>query len=209
MQSYAGTPPSPCISVDDTVAFSDYYYNHTADGRPIVTQWQAETSGQFAAGGGDPVPSSSCGAQFVDSSASYDQIIDVDKRTLYKAERNPNTEVIVYRCQWDIHERACQQWIEGDEREILTHLRNYHDVQGQTKDPVLCKWSGCVEELKHGSIPRHVMTHVKVTLRCSNCRTKFPRKDRIQNHRRMVDECANANIETVPGPEARLIRIGS
>lgn len=207
MQPYTGTPPSPCISVDDAVSCSDYY-GCTAEGRASVTQWQAETSGQHAAGAGDPVLSSSCGPQFVDPSAHYDQIINVDQRTLYKAERNPNAEVIVYRCQWDIHGRACRRWIEGDEREILTHLRNYHDVQGQTKDAMLCKWSGCAEELKHGSIPRHVMTHVKATLRCSNCRTKFPRKDRIQNHRRTVEECTNANIETVPGPEARLIRIG-
>ncbi|KAI6125501.1 hypothetical protein EV401DRAFT_1077000 [Pisolithus croceorrhizus] len=145
--------------------------------------------------------------KFVDQSAHYDQIIEVDQRTLCKAERNPNTEVTVYPCRWDTHGGACQRWIEGDEREILTHLRKYHDVQGQTKDPILCKWSGCSEELKNGSIPRHIMTHVKVALRCSKCRMKFPRKDRIQNHRRMVEECANANIETVPGPEARLIRI--
>ncbi|KAI6168668.1 hypothetical protein EDD17DRAFT_633797 [Pisolithus thermaeus] len=207
MQSYAGTPPSPCISIDDTVPRSEYY-DLTADGRPSVIQWQTETSNPLAAGAGDPAASFSCRPQLVDPTAYYDQIIDVDKRTWYKAERNPHTEVIVYPCRWDTREGACQQWIEGDEREILTHLRNYHDVQGQTKDPILCKWSGCSEELKNGSVPRHIMTHVKATLRCSHCRMKFPRKDRIQNHRRMVEECANANIETVPGPEARLIRIG-
>ncbi|KAI6111982.1 hypothetical protein EDD16DRAFT_1605377 [Pisolithus croceorrhizus] len=206
MQSYAGTPPSPCVSIDDTVPYSEYY-DRTADGRLSVTQWQAETSNPLATGAGDPAPSFSCRPQFVDQSAHYDQIIEVDQRTLCKAERNPNTEVTVYPCRWDTHGGACQRWIEGDEREILTHLRKYHDVQGQTKDPILCKWSGCSEELKNGSIPRHIMTHVKVALRCSKCRMKFPRKDRIQNHRRMVEECANANIETVPGPEARLIRI--
>ncbi|KAI6009871.1 hypothetical protein EDC04DRAFT_847297 [Pisolithus marmoratus] len=136
-------------------------------------------------------------------------IINVDWRTWYKAERHPDTQVIVYQCKWDTHGSTCAQWIEGTIREIRIHLRKEHGIQGQVKDGIQCKWSGCAEEYKYGSIPRHVTTHLKVTFRCSNCDTQFPRDDRIRNHCRIVEECANAESVTVAGPGGRLIRMSS
>ncbi|KAI6009858.1 hypothetical protein EDC04DRAFT_845961 [Pisolithus marmoratus] len=86
-------------------------------------------------------------------------------QTWCKAKRHPDTQVIVYQCKWDAHGSTCERWIEGGIREIRIHLRNYHGIQGQVKDQIQCKWSGCAEEFKYGSIPRHVMTHLKVTFR--------------------------------------------
>lgn len=252
MQSYASMPPSPSTSLEDGVSYCDSY-DSTADGHPIIVQWQAGTFNQPVAqqyerssdlgnnyefrveedatvtARSEAVPppgvdfsqsgpairnalcSFSWSPQFVNPRFHDDQIIHVDQKTWYKATRNPNTKVIVYQCKWDTQGSPCRRWIEGGVREIRTHLRIYHGVQGQAKDPIRCKWFGCSDErdFKYSSIPRHIVTHLKVTLLCSNCRTQFPRDDRIQFHRRIARKCARANTVTVVGPEARLIRLDS
>lgn len=143
--------------------------------------------------------------KFGDSRICYDQVIDVDPQTLRKAERDPNTRLIVYQCKWAEDEKPCYQWIEGSPREIRTHLRIHHGVQGQAKDQTRCRWLPCVEERKIGSIPRHVMTHLRIAFRCSICRAVFAREDCIQAHRREVRGCTEGETDVEPGPGARIV----
>ncbi|KAL4071318.1 hypothetical protein V8B97DRAFT_450746 [Scleroderma yunnanense] len=148
------------------------------------------------------------GNQFTSLSGHDNREIVVERHTLQKAEQNPHIDVVVYECRWDEHGNPCRKWVEGNAKEIRTHLRNYHAVNGPTKDPTQCKWSNCTDELKYGSIPRHIMTHLKVTFRCSICQLSFAREDCIQSHRKTIDKCANSENIVTHGPEARLIVVG-
>ncbi|KIM63935.1 hypothetical protein SCLCIDRAFT_1213736 [Scleroderma citrinum Foug A] len=143
--------------------------------------------------------------QFANMSSHSDRFIDVEQQTRHKAEQNPDTDVVVYECKWDEQGNPCGQWIEGNAKEIRTHLRKLHAVNGQTKDQIRCKWSNCTETLKYGSIPRHIMTHLKVTFRCSTCQQSFSREDCIQHHLRTTDKCKQSDAITVHGPGARRI----
>ena len=134
-----------------------------------------------------------------------DRVIDVEQQPRYRAELNSDLVVIVYECRWDERRNPCGKWVEGNAKEIRTHLRIHHGMNGQTKDIFQCKWSNCTDELKYGSIPRHIMTHLKVTFCCSMCEQVFSREDCIQTHRRMNDGCANAEVITVPGEGTRCI----
>ncbi|KIJ65894.1 hypothetical protein HYDPIDRAFT_109973 [Hydnomerulius pinastri MD-312] len=134
-----------------------------------------------------------------------DMIIRVDPDTLRKADHDHNTDVIVYECKWGLQVNPCHVWIEGSAREIHAHLRKYHGVEGNTKDAILCRWLGCAQERKLGSMPRHIMTHLRVRFGCSNCTQQFAREDCIQAHRRDVQGCSEADTFIVPGPLARVI----
>ncbi|KIJ65893.1 hypothetical protein HYDPIDRAFT_109964 [Hydnomerulius pinastri MD-312] len=134
-----------------------------------------------------------------------DEIIRVDPETVRRADRDRNIDVIVYQCQWDLRGTQCQMWVEGDVGEVLTHLRQYHGVEGRTKDAIICSWRECAQEFKLGSMPRHVMTHLGVRFQCSNCKGDVAREDYLRAHFRKVEACSGANAVIVPGPDARIV----
>jgi len=85
----------------------------------------------------------------------------------------------------------CGQYIGGNAKEIHTHLHNPHDVDGQTKDLIWCKWTTCTDECRYGSIPQHIVT-LKVTFHCLTCQQSFSRGDCVQQCLRVSDEYANS-----------------
>ncbi|KIJ61218.1 hypothetical protein HYDPIDRAFT_116202 [Hydnomerulius pinastri MD-312] len=134
-----------------------------------------------------------------------DEIIWVDSDTVRRADHDRAAYVIVYQCQWDLNGSLCQMWVEGDDGEMHTHLREYHGVKGDTKDVLTCRWLGCAQERKLGSMPRHVMTHLKIRYGCSNCTRTVARGDYLRAHLRNIEACSGANVVVVPGPHARVV----
>ncbi|KAF9228389.1 hypothetical protein BS17DRAFT_335335 [Gyrodon lividus] len=143
--------------------------------------------------------------EYVPQGVGNDDIILVDNQTLQKADRDRRTIVVVYRCQWDLHDRPCGMWVEGGLKEIRTHLRNYHDVSNRGNDSITCYWLGCFNERKPDSMSRHVMTHLGVRSACTNCGQTFARGDCARAHLRTGGGCATANIVDIPGPQARIV----
>lgn len=230
MQSHPGMPCTAKVPLRDedipSCDHSDHSVDHTTqwNGRvgPNTLQWNTEDAAETVLE--PPIrvdeeflllpimpqdqpgfPSVSQENQFASMSSHNDRVIDVEQQTRHKAEQNPDTAVVVYECKWDEQGTRCGQWIEGHAKGIRTHLRNWHAVNGQTKDQVQCKWSNCTEALKCGSMPRHIKTHLKVTFRCSTCQQSFAREDCIQTHLRTADECVDSEAITVPGLGARRI----
>ncbi|KIK76025.1 hypothetical protein PAXRUDRAFT_36948 [Paxillus rubicundulus Ve08.2h10] len=130
------------------------------------------------------------------------EIIQVDPETRQRADRDRTSSVVVYACRIS---EPCGLWVEGDLKEIRTHLRKYHGVLGHSRDTIICCWFGCREHRKLSSMPRHVMTHLQVKFSCSNCGQLFPREDCARAHCRAVETCAEALIFNVPGPQARIV----
>jgi hypothetical protein len=102
-------------------------------------------------------------------------------------------------------DEPCGVWVEGDLKDVATHLRKYHGVVGHSGDTVICRWLGCFEQRKLCSMPRHVMTHLRVKFACSNCGRPFAREDCARAHCRAVEICADACIVNIPGPQARVV----
>ncbi|OAX39954.1 hypothetical protein K503DRAFT_769022 [Rhizopogon vinicolor AM-OR11-026] len=91
-------------------------------------------------------------------------------------------------CDWIENDVRCGQPIMGD---ILgAHLRNAHNVQGNEKKMLVCRWRDCGQELQRGGIRRHVATrHLNIKSHCHNCFKSFSRPDAMKKHAR---ECQGA-----------------
>ncbi|KIJ15603.1 hypothetical protein PAXINDRAFT_169055 [Paxillus involutus ATCC 200175] len=133
------------------------------------------------------------------------EIIHVDHETLQRANRDRTTSVAVYPCKVGLPDESCGLWIEGDLKEVGTHLRKYHGIIRNSRDTIICSWLGCLKKHKLCTAHRHVMTHLQVKFSCSNCGRLFSRGDCARAHRRAVGGCVEALIVNVPGPQARIV----
>ncbi|KAJ8596351.1 hypothetical protein M405DRAFT_837176 [Rhizopogon salebrosus TDB-379] len=95
----------------------------------------------------------------------------------------------VYRvCDWIENDVQCGQTISGDI--LSTHLRNAHNIQGNEKRILVCRWYNCGQELQRGGMRRHVATrHLKLKSRCHHCFKPYSRRDAMKKH---AKECQSS-----------------
>ncbi|OAX39952.1 hypothetical protein K503DRAFT_36649 [Rhizopogon vinicolor AM-OR11-026] len=93
-------------------------------------------------------------------------------------------------CEWIENNARCGQTISGVMRELSTHLRDAHHIQGNDKKMLVCFWRDCGRELQRGNMKRHVATrHLNVKSPCDYCLKSYSRRDAMKEHAR---ECQGA-----------------
>jgi len=109
-----------------------------------------------------------------------------------------------YPCLWPNGSEPCNYMIQADDRQLLSHLKDHHGVQGDTKGLHRCRWQGCSMRVQHGSLARHLTTHLGIKLRCLNCSAQVARPDCARTHQKKKCVCSEATFQIVPGPNAHI-----
>lgn len=132
-------------------------------------------------------------------------IIDVEPCVAINA-RDAEVPTPVYRCCWDEQHYPCGMFIQGAPRDILSHLRERHDIMHTADAELECRWSSCSMDkpLKMSSITRHIGKHMGIQFKCSLCEF-MARDDVVRDHIRRSPCCADAAVQLVPGSGARRI----
>lgn len=126
---------------------------------------------------------------------------DVDPETMFRVERS-GQPVVVYECK--LQGALCGMSVEGTTRAISAHIRE-HGITGPDNASQHCSWDGCFKILKKGSLPRHILSHLGVKVRCSVCGVVKCRHYDLRAHIRSSELCQSASAEIVHGPEGHLL----
>ncbi|OAX43676.1 hypothetical protein K503DRAFT_88217 [Rhizopogon vinicolor AM-OR11-026] len=110
--------------------------------------------------------------------------------------------IYIYPCQWLDGNELCNQMIQDDARQMLSHLKRHHGVQGGPKDVCCCLWQDCLRHVQHSSLARHLTTHLGTKIRCLNCSTEMARPDCARAHQKRKRVCSEATFKIIPGPNA-------
>ncbi|KAG2071861.1 hypothetical protein BDR04DRAFT_1230802 [Suillus decipiens] len=129
------------------------------------------------------------------------EILNVDPETFCRVEQS-GRPFVVYECK--LEGIPCGMFVEGTTSAVSAHLRR-HGITGPDSANTSCPWSGCSKILRRGGMARHILTHLGVKVRCSVCRVVKCRLDLLRAHIRSSESCGSAHIDTVHGPEGRLL----
>jgi hypothetical protein len=128
-------------------------------------------------------------------------IVPVDPETFSRMQQS-NQLLVAYRCE--LQEGGCGMFVEGTTRAVSAHLRG-HGITGSDTASARCTWGGCSKILKRGSMPRHILTHLSVKVRCSVCGVVMCRHDRLHAHIASSEQCHFASVDIVDGPQGRFL----
>ncbi|OJA19288.1 hypothetical protein AZE42_08729 [Rhizopogon vesiculosus] len=112
--------------------------------------------------------------------------------------------IYIYPCQWLDSNGLCNQMIQDDTRQMRSHLKHHHSVQGDPKDVCCCLWQGCLKHVQRNSLARHLTTHLGTKIRCLTCSTEMARPDCAHTHQKKKRVCSEAIFQVIPGPSARM-----
>ncbi|KAG1753203.1 hypothetical protein EDB19DRAFT_1667968 [Suillus lakei] len=127
--------------------------------------------------------------------------ITVDPETLFRMEQS-SQPLVVYDCK--LQGAPCGTCVEGTTNAMSAHLRR-HGITGPDSAITTCTWSGCYKNFKKGSMARHILTHLRVKVRCSVCGVVKCRHDLLRAHIKSSESCHLAIADNVPGPGGYVI----
>lgn len=127
--------------------------------------------------------------------------ITVDEETVLRIEQS-GQPLVVYDCK--LQGAPCGMCVEGTTSAVSAHLRR-HSITGPDSAITTCTWDGCYKTLKKGSMARHILTHLRVKVRCSVCGIVKCRHDLFREHVKSPGPCHLAIADTVPGPGGLVI----
>ncbi|KAG0692018.1 hypothetical protein DFH29DRAFT_601860 [Suillus ampliporus] len=127
-------------------------------------------------------------------------IIRVDPETIFRVDQSGQL-VVLYECQLQV---PCGLHVEGTTSAVSAHLRR-HGIFGPDSTGTMCTWGSCSKTLKKGSMPRHILAHLGVKVRCSVCGVVKCRHDLFRAHIKSSEPCHLAVAENVYGPEGRVL----
>lgn len=111
-----------------------------------------------------------------------------------------------YPCQWRDGNKLCNYIIQADPRQLSSHLKEHHGVQGGPSEIHRCLSAECSMHLRRNSFTRHITSsHLGVKFRCLNCLTEFTRRYYARAHQEMGRACSEAGFQVIPGPSVRTV----
>jgi len=109
-----------------------------------------------------------------------------------------------YPCLWPHGSEPCNYMIQADTRQLLSHLKDHHGVQGDPKGLHRCRWQGCSMRVQYSSLARHLTTHLGIKIRCLTCSAEVARPDCARAHQKNKRFCSEATFQVIPGPNAHV-----
>jgi hypothetical protein len=130
-------------------------------------------------------------------------LIHVDPHTFLQVEQS-GQPVVVYECKLHQQGVSCGLCMEGTTSGVSAHLQG-HGITGSGDSNTSCTWGTCSKTLKRGSLTRHILAHLGVKVRCSACGIVKCRHDLLRKHIRSSEPCHFASVDTVDGPDGRVV----